>query len=56
MCISLFIFATKPNLTHIEIWPYLVSHLPNAFKGFVAIALLSMGMSTADSSLTLVRL
>ncbi|WP_419241429.1 sodium:solute symporter family protein [Cardinium endosymbiont of Nabis limbatus] len=51
MLIGLFIFIGAPDLSKEEIWRYLMDHIPFFFKGFLAISLLAMAMSTADSSL-----
>ncbi|MGI2298745.1 sodium:solute symporter family transporter [Candidatus Cardinium hertigii] len=48
---SLFIVAEAPDLPITEIWGYIIAHIPPVFKGFLAISLLAMAMSTADSQL-----
>ncbi|AXI23920.1 Sodium:solute symporter family protein [Cardinium endosymbiont of Sogatella furcifera] len=48
--IGLFIFVGASNLPKVEIWPYIMGHIPPLFKGFVA-SILAMVMSTADSCL-----
>ncbi|WP_162534178.1 sodium:solute symporter family transporter [Candidatus Cardinium hertigii] len=48
---SLFVFVSMPKLAIIEVWPYIMNHLPSIFKGCVCISLLAMTMSTADSKL-----
>ncbi|WP_419241606.1 sodium:solute symporter family transporter [Cardinium endosymbiont of Nabis limbatus] len=49
--IGLFVFAGAPDLPKAQIWPYIIAHIPPLFKGFLAIALFAMAMSTADSCL-----
>ncbi|WP_223261909.1 sodium:solute symporter family transporter [Cardinium endosymbiont of Dermatophagoides farinae] len=49
--IGLFAFVGAPDLSKEEVWSHLVDHIPLIFKGFLAISLLAMAMSTADSSL-----
>ncbi|MEF2228782.1 MAG: HD domain-containing protein [Candidatus Cardinium sp.] len=49
--IGLFTFVGAPDLPKEEMWGYILAHVPPCFKGFVAISLLSMAMSTADSCL-----
>ena len=49
--VGLFVFVCAPNLPKTEIWPYIIAHIPPIFRGFLAISLLAMAMSTADSCL-----
>ncbi|WP_342265566.1 sodium:solute symporter family transporter [Cardinium endosymbiont of Philonthus spinipes] len=49
--IGLFVFAGAPDLPKEGVWGYVVAHIPSTFKGFVAISLLAMAMSSADSDL-----
>ena len=49
--VGLFVFVGAPDLSKVEIWPYIIAHIPLLFKGFLAISLLAMAMSTADSRL-----
>lgn len=53
MLIGLFFFVNHPGLalSETKIWTYIMTHLPPAFKGCIAISILGMAMSTADSSL-----
>ncbi|AWN81356.1 Sodium/glucose cotransporter [Candidatus Cardinium hertigii] len=44
-------FIAAPTLPSTEIWTYIMQHIPPFFKGFLAISLLAMSMSTADSDL-----
>ncbi|AWN81775.1 Sodium/glucose cotransporter [Candidatus Cardinium hertigii] len=44
-------FIAAPTLPSTEIWTYIMQHIPPFFKGFLAISLLAMAMSTADSDL-----
>ncbi|MGI2299594.1 sodium:solute symporter family transporter [Candidatus Cardinium hertigii] len=48
---SLFVVAGAPDLPTESIWDYIIFHIPPVFKGFLAIGLLAMAMSTADSQL-----
>ncbi|MGI2298885.1 sodium:solute symporter family transporter [Candidatus Cardinium hertigii] len=48
---GLFVFVGAPDLAKENIWEYITTHIPSLFKGFLAISLLSMTMSTADSGL-----
>ncbi|WP_223245920.1 sodium:solute symporter family protein [Cardinium endosymbiont of Sogatella furcifera] len=47
--ISLFVFVKEPNLPVNKVWNYIPTHVPPVFNGFIAISLLAMTMSTADS-------
>ncbi|AWN81776.1 High-affinity proline transporter PutP [Candidatus Cardinium hertigii] len=49
--IALFLFVKAPTLAKDQIWPYVFENTPVILKGFIAISLLAMAMSTADSSL-----
>ena len=49
--VALFVFAGSPHLPKESIWPYIMAHIPPIFKGFFAVCLLAMAMSTADSFL-----
>ncbi|MDD9139506.1 MAG: hypothetical protein NQ127_01065 [Candidatus Cardinium sp.] len=44
-------FIAAPTLPSTEIWTYIMQHIPPFFKGFLAISLLAMTMSTTDSDL-----
>ncbi|MDD9139982.1 MAG: sodium:solute symporter family protein, partial [Candidatus Cardinium sp.] len=49
--IALFLFVKAPTLPMNQIWPYIFENIPTILKGFIAISLLAMAMSTADSML-----
>ncbi|AWN81382.1 High-affinity proline transporter PutP [Candidatus Cardinium hertigii] len=49
--IALFLFVKAPTLSTNQIWPYVFKSIPPIFKGFIAVSLLAMAMSTADSML-----
>ncbi|AWN81634.1 High-affinity proline transporter PutP [Candidatus Cardinium hertigii] len=49
--IALLLFVKAPTLSVAEIWPHIFTNIPSIFKGLVAISLLAMAMSTADSKL-----
>ena len=49
--VGIFVFVWCPSLQVKEIWPYIILHMPPILKGLLAISLLAMAMSTADSSL-----
>ncbi len=49
--IAVFTFVGAPGLSKVGIWDYITAHIPVFFKGFVAVSLLAMAMSTADSCL-----
>ena len=49
--IGVFIFVADPYLTKTVIWPAITADLDSVFKGLLAISLLAMAMSTADSNL-----
>ncbi|MEF2233322.1 sodium:solute symporter family protein [Candidatus Cardinium sp. TP] len=51
LSIAIFVFVMDPSLSNTEIWPYILSHIPSAFKGCIAICVLGMSMSTVDSAL-----
>ena len=51
MLISLFVFVKNPTLPETKVWGYIMANVPPVFKGCIAISLLGMTMSTADSSL-----
>ncbi|WP_243018306.1 MULTISPECIES: sodium:solute symporter family protein [Candidatus Cardinium] len=52
MLVGLFVFiGGGPGLKNVEIWPYIMNNIPPYFKGLLAISLLAMAMSTADSCL-----
>ncbi|AWN81358.1 High-affinity proline transporter PutP [Candidatus Cardinium hertigii] len=44
-------FISDPSLSQNNVWHYIMGHIPPFFKGLVAISLLAMAMSTADSKL-----
>ncbi|WP_419241605.1 sodium:solute symporter family transporter [Cardinium endosymbiont of Nabis limbatus] len=49
--VPLFVFVSTPDLPKAESWGYIMAHIPPSFKGFLAISLFAMAMSTADSCL-----
>ncbi|WP_243518977.1 MULTISPECIES: sodium:solute symporter family protein [unclassified Candidatus Cardinium] len=49
--ISLFVFAKDLNLPLNKVWNYIPTHVPPVLNGCIAISLLAMTMSTADSHL-----
>lgn len=49
--IALFVFIGAPDLPKTEIWSYMMIHIPLIFKGFAAISLFAIAISTADSRL-----
>ncbi|AWN81636.1 sodium:solute symporter family transporter [Candidatus Cardinium hertigii] len=49
--IGIFTFVGSPQLRTERIWQHVMQQIPFAFKGFIAISLLAMAMSTADSNL-----
>ncbi|AWN81637.1 High-affinity proline transporter PutP [Candidatus Cardinium hertigii] len=49
--IALLLFVKAPLLSKDQIWPHIFTSLPSIFQGFIAISLLAMAMSTADSYL-----
>ncbi|AWN81638.1 High-affinity proline transporter PutP [Candidatus Cardinium hertigii] len=49
--IALFLFVKAPTLSKDQIWPHVFQNIPPIFKGFIAVSLLAMAMSTADSML-----
>lgn len=49
--IAKLIFFTKSTLPTAEIWPATIATMPALLKGWIAICLLAMAMSTADSHL-----
>lgn len=49
--IGLFVFIRTPELTLNNVGTYIMYNIPSVFKRFVAISLLAMAMSTADSEL-----
>ncbi|MDD9139498.1 MAG: sodium:solute symporter family protein [Candidatus Cardinium sp.] len=49
--LSLFVFVDAPTLPMQEIWIHISNSIPFYFRGLLAIGLLGMTMSTADSSL-----
>ena len=49
--IGLFVFIINPTLPEMEVWEYIMANISPTFKGCIAIVLLAMTMSTADSSL-----
>lgn len=49
--IALFIFVGNPTLQKDEIWGYILEDMSPFYKGYVAISILAMTMSTADSHL-----
>ncbi|MGI2299423.1 sodium:solute symporter family transporter [Candidatus Cardinium hertigii] len=51
LLIGIFVFAGTPNITKEAVWPHIMNHVPPIFQGLVAISLLAMAMSTADSCL-----
>ncbi|UWW97047.1 MAG: HD domain-containing protein [Candidatus Cardinium sp.] len=48
---GLLVFAGVPDLPKENIWDYMMVHVPSIFQGFLAIGLLTMSMSKADSYL-----
>ena len=51
LLIGVFVFVNVPELDVKEVWKYIVESLHPIFKGLLAISLLAMTMSTADSKL-----
>ncbi|WP_342265741.1 sodium:solute symporter family transporter [Cardinium endosymbiont of Philonthus spinipes] len=51
LLVGVLAFVGAPNLVGKEIWIYIVNGVPPIFKSFLAISLLAMAMSTADSNL-----
>ncbi|MDD9139879.1 MAG: sodium:solute symporter family protein, partial [Candidatus Cardinium sp.] len=49
--IAILLFVKAPALSIDQIWPHVFQSLPTIFKGFIAVSLLAMAMSTADSLL-----
>ncbi|MGI2299504.1 sodium:solute symporter family protein [Candidatus Cardinium hertigii] len=49
--IALFVFVGNPMLHRKEIWSYILADMSPFYKGYVAISILAMTMSTADSHL-----
>ncbi|WP_186292449.1 sodium:solute symporter family transporter [Cardinium endosymbiont of Dermatophagoides farinae] len=49
--ISLLVFVCNPTLQRVEIWPYILTHIPYVYKGCLVICILGMAISTADSIL-----
>ena len=49
--IALFIFVGNPTLQKEEIWRYILADMAPFYKGYIAISILAMTMSTADSNL-----
>ncbi|MGI2257194.1 sodium:solute symporter family transporter [Candidatus Cardinium hertigii] len=49
--VGIFVFVGVPDLPKEDVWLYITTHIPTSFKGFLAISLLAMTMSTADSYL-----
>ncbi|MGI2298455.1 sodium:solute symporter family protein [Candidatus Cardinium hertigii] len=49
--IALFVFIGNPTLQKEEIWSYILADMSPFYKGYVAISILAMTMSTADSHL-----
>ncbi|MEF2229274.1 MAG: sodium:solute symporter family protein, partial [Candidatus Cardinium sp.] len=47
--ISLFVFVKEPHLPINKVWNYIPTHVPPVLNGFIAISILAMTMSTADS-------
>ena len=51
LLIGVFVFVADPHLPSTAIWPAITRDLAPVFKGLLAIGLLAMAMSTADSAL-----
>ncbi|WP_342265041.1 sodium:solute symporter family transporter [Cardinium endosymbiont of Philonthus spinipes] len=51
--VGIFVFVNAPDLQKAEVWDYIMTHIPSFFKGLLAISLLAMAMSTADSYLNI---
>ena len=51
LLIGIFVFVADPNLAITAIWSTITTDLAPVFKGLLAISLLAMAMSTADSEL-----
>ncbi|AWN81355.1 High-affinity proline transporter PutP [Candidatus Cardinium hertigii] len=51
--IALLLFVKMPTLYKDQVWPYIFETLPVIFKGLIAISILAMAMSTADSMLNI---
>ncbi len=51
LLVGVFAFVGAPDLVGAGIWIYIVNSIPPLFKAFLAISLLAMAMSTADSNL-----
>lgn len=49
--IGLFVCLAEPRLAKGQVWNYILTDMPNVLRGLLAIALLAMAMSTADSCL-----
>lgn len=49
--IGIFTFVGSPHLEDAKIWEYILATIPSIFKSFLAVSLLAMAMSTADSNL-----
>ncbi|AXI24188.1 Sodium:solute symporter family protein [Cardinium endosymbiont of Sogatella furcifera] len=49
--VGIFVFVGAPGLSGPEIWTYIVNNVPLVFKALLAVSLLAMAMSTADSNL-----
>ena len=49
--LGIFVFVGAPDLGTKNVWGYIMANMPPIFQGLVAISLLSMAMSTADSKL-----
>ncbi|MGI2262337.1 sodium:solute symporter family protein [Candidatus Cardinium hertigii] len=49
--IALFVFVGNPTLHKDEIWRYILEYMSPFYKGYLAISILAMTMSTADSHL-----
>lgn len=49
--ISLFVFVQEPHISVNKVWNYILIHVSPILNGFIAISLLAMTMSTADSHL-----
>ncbi|MGI2298304.1 sodium:solute symporter family transporter [Candidatus Cardinium hertigii] len=49
--ISLFVFIQEPHISANKVWNYILIHVSPILNGFIAISLLAMTMSTADSHL-----
>lgn len=49
--VGVLVFIAAPELSYVEVWPYIITNIPPILKGFVVISFLAVTMSTADSCL-----